>query len=197
MYDSYFPGLSLNGPRERERERDEGSRLCRVYTARVRPLPAPRFTPRGRICAALCTCTYSTDVARNLPCGHSTSGEGLLTRATTFFFFLLLFPTPTILSLWPRPVRRTKRGRWRDRARWLKGGGGREGGTIATRRRSFFRDVSIFWRGTERNSFRGRVFIEAMGKWGTISILFFLFEIGFLENFWINKLVRFVSFSYF
>lgn len=127
MYDSYFPGLSLNGPRERERERDEGSRLCRVYTARVRPLPAPRFTPRGRICAALCTCTYSTDVARNLPCGHSTSGEGLLTRATTFFFSLLLFPTPTILSLWPRPVRRTKRGRWRDRARWLKGGG-REGG---------------------------------------------------------------------
>lgn len=73
----------------------------------------------------------------------------------------------------------------------------REGGTTATRRRSFFRDVSIFRRGTERNSFRGRVFIEAMGKWGTISILFFLFEIGFLENFWINKLVRFVSFSYF
>lgn len=62
----------------------------------------------------------------------------------------------------------------------------REGGTTATRRRSFFRDVSIFWRGTERNSFRGRVFIEAMGKWGTISILFFLFlfETEFLENFW-------------
>lgn len=48
-------------------------------------LPAAQFTPQGRICAALCTCTYSTDVARNLPCGHSTSGEGLLTRATTFF----------------------------------------------------------------------------------------------------------------
>lgn len=123
--------------------------------------------------------------------------RGAFDARNNFFFSLLLFPTPTILSLWPRPVRRTKRGRWRDRARWLKGGGGREGGTIATRRRSFFRDVSIFWRGTERNSFRGRVFIEAMGKWGTISILFFLFEIGFLENFWINKLVRFVSFSYF
>lgn len=62
----------------------------------------------------------------------------------------------------------------------------REGGTTATRRRSFFRDVSIFRRGTERNSFRGRVFIEAIGKWGTISILFFLFlfETEFLENFW-------------
>lgn len=189
MYDSYFPGLSLNGPRERERERDEGSRLCRVYTARVRPLPAPRFTPRGRICAALCTCTYSTDVARNLPCGHSTSGEGLLTRATTFFFSLLLFPTPTILSLWPRPVRRTKRGRWRDRARWLKGGRGEPPLLVDVH----FSGTYRFF-GGERNGtlFAVEFSSRRWGKWGTISILFFLFETGFLENFWINKLVTFV-----
>lgn len=50
--------------------------------------------------------------------------RGAFDARNNFFFSLLLFPTPTILSLWPRPVRRTKRGRWRDRARWLKGGRG-------------------------------------------------------------------------
>lgn len=80
----------------------EGSRLgvC-VYSSYG--LPAAQFTPQGRICTALRTCTYSTDVACNLPCGHSTSGEGLLTRNN---FFYAVKPARRTTRKGPRGSRR-------------------------------------------------------------------------------------------
>lgn len=199
MYDSYFPGLSLNGPREREREGDEGSRLCRVYTARVRPLPAPRFTPRGRICAALCTCTYSTDVARNLPCGHSTSGEGLLTRATTFFFpsFSSL---PLLYFLYGRGPFDERKGGDGGIARdgWKEGGGNHRYSSTF-----IFQGRIDFSEGNGTELFSRSSFHRGDRKMGNDLDTFLPFPFWnrifgeFLENFWINKVVTFVFFSYF
>lgn len=94
-------------------ERDEGSRLCRVYTARMVSSRSTVYPPgtylRRSVHVYLLHGCSSQFALRPLD-----FRRGAFDARNNFFF-----PSPP-LSLWPRPVRRTKRGRWRDRARWLK-----------------------------------------------------------------------------